>query len=112
MRSAVSEIGCICQAPETEKVHPLRHACTVKRGFRKALTHSSHAIRAARMPTWRRSSTSALKATSDEEWVADMSLERQRLFSNLDTALKHEKGSVLGASILIAGEYDFLYVVL
>lgn len=57
------------------------------------------------MVTWRqRNSSPVVAASPDEEWGGQMTAEKQRLFSNLDDTLKHEKGSVIGASILIAGE--------
>ncbi len=58
-----------------------------------------------RMKVWRRSQRNAAAASPDEEVGAQMSYKTtQRLFSNLDSSLTHQKGSVIGASILVAGD--------
>jgi hypothetical protein len=58
-----------------------------------------------RMKVWRRSLKTTAAVTPDEEVGVQMSYkDTQRLFSSLDSSLTHQKGSVTGASILVAGE--------
>lgn len=58
-----------------------------------------------RMRVWRRSHKAPSAVAGEDELEAQMGFkDAQRLFSNLDSSLSHQKGSVAGASILVAGE--------
>lgn len=64
------------------------------------------------MKVLRRSLKPLAQAAQDEEVGTQMpysDIDTKRLFSNLDSTLAHQRGSVAGASILVAGEWWDLY---
>ena len=77
------------------------HAHSLLRLGHDSLRHfSSHQY----MPKARRFVPMYAKASTDEDILPRLSQQR-RLFSNLDRSMKHEKGSVFGATTLIAGTF-------